>query len=71
LDDLDPENIAKIANSGGDDQSRMLQSHGHNFELKEKVGEGGYAVAYKAYDLDNKDICVIKKMNLETFSDYA
>lgn len=37
----------------------------------EKVGEGGYAVAYKAYDLDNKDICVIKKMNLETFSEYA
>ena len=35
------------------------------------MGEGGYAVAYKSKDLIQNDICVIKKMNLESFSEYA
>ena len=40
------------------------------YSLDMKIGEGGYAVAYKATDLKTNTACVIKKMNLEGFSEY-
>ena len=50
--------------------SKILQNAGQNFRLDQKIGEGGYAVAYKATDLKTNTSCVIKKMNLEGFSEY-
>ena len=40
------------------------------YRLDSKIGEGGYAVAYKAYCLKTNSVCVIKKMNLQTFNSY-
>ena len=49
--------------------NHLMTQNRQNYKVFEVIGRGGFAVAYKAQDLDTKEVCVIKKMNLSGFKD--
>ena len=49
------------------EMNALLIKHNHNYQIEKIIGRGGFAVAYMALDLNTKEVCVIKKMNLSGF----
>ena len=57
---------------GLQDMNKMLfkAGLGDKYQVFGVIGRGGFAIAYKAQDLQANEVCVIKKMDLQKFRVY-